>query len=84
MITKDLIKSEIDKVQDEDLEVLYKFIRSLEMSVTDLDEITNIAAKSEEERYLEAKKERFFDFVKKHSFTLPADYTFNREEIHER
>ena len=31
-----------------------------------------------------AKKERFLQSVEKHSFTLPKDYHFNREEIHER
>lgn len=33
---------------------------------------------------LEAEKERFFQFVEKHAFTLPNDYKFNREEIYER
>jgi len=31
-----------------------------------------------------AKRERFFQFVKDHSFELPADYRFNRNEIYER
>ena len=29
-------------------------------------------------------KTRFFDFVKNQKFELPADYTFDREELHER
>jgi predicted DNA-binding antitoxin AbrB/MazE fold protein len=37
-----------------------------------------------EEEPLEAKKERFFQFVKQHSFILPEDYCFNREELYER
>jgi predicted DNA-binding antitoxin AbrB/MazE fold protein len=37
-----------------------------------------------EQDSLEANKERFFRFVDQHSFTLPEDYQFNREEIYER
>ncbi len=29
-------------------------------------------------------RKAFFIKVKTHSFTLPADYSFNRDEIHER
>lgn len=29
-------------------------------------------------------KRVFFEFVKKHAITLPKDYEFNREEVHER
>ncbi|MBI4653440.1 MAG: hypothetical protein HY752_00335 [Nitrospirae bacterium] len=29
-------------------------------------------------------KKVFFEFVKKHAITLPKDYKFNREELHER
>ncbi len=30
------------------------------------------------------RKNRFLDSVKKHRFRLPADYRFDREELHER
>jgi len=30
------------------------------------------------------KKESFFSTVKRYSFTLPPNYKFNREELHER
>jgi len=30
------------------------------------------------------KKEYFLDSVKKHRFSLPPDYRFDREELHER
>jgi len=30
------------------------------------------------------KKEKFFDFIEKHAFTLPKDFKFNREELHDR
>jgi hypothetical protein len=30
------------------------------------------------------RQQRFFESVKKHSFKLPKDYQFNREELHER
>jgi len=30
------------------------------------------------------KRERFFRFVKAHSFHLPEDYFFDRDELHER
>ena len=33
---------------------------------------------------LEAKKERFFKLADAHSFVLPKDYQFNREELHDR
>lgn len=32
---------------------------------------------------LERKKERFFDFVDKHSFSLPESYRFNRDELYD-
>jgi hypothetical protein len=37
----------------------------------------------EEERSA-VKRERFFRFVKAHSFHLPEDYCFDREELYER
>jgi hypothetical protein len=30
------------------------------------------------------RKERFFESVKKHSFKLPPDYKFDRDEMNER
>lgn len=33
---------------------------------------------------LEAKKQRFFRLAEGHSFALPEDYKFNREELHGR
>lgn len=33
---------------------------------------------------MEKRKTHFFESVKKHSFTLPENYKFNREELHER
>ncbi|MCL1464356.1 hypothetical protein [Argonema galeatum] len=33
---------------------------------------------------IEVKKQRFFEFVERSSFTLPDDYQFNREELYER
>lgn len=32
----------------------------------------------------EGKKEQFFRFVENHTYNLPDDYKFNREELHER
>jgi predicted DNA-binding antitoxin AbrB/MazE fold protein len=37
----------------------------------------------EEERPT-AKRDRFFRFVESHSFKLPEDYRFDREELYER
>lgn len=37
-----------------------------------------------EEETIHAKKERFLQSIEKYTFTLPKDYQFNREEIHER
>jgi len=33
---------------------------------------------------LSNKKKRFFKFVKQHSFDIPEDYKFNRNELYER
>ena len=33
---------------------------------------------------VESKKEQFFRFVENHSYNLPENYKFNREELHER
>jgi predicted DNA-binding antitoxin AbrB/MazE fold protein len=32
----------------------------------------------------EQKKENFFNFANRHSFKLPGDYSFNREELYQR
>jgi hypothetical protein len=37
-----------------------------------------------EESDIERKKQQFLELVAKHSFKLPSDYQFNREEIYER
>jgi len=36
MVTREVLKTEIDCIQDEYLDVLYRFIKSLEMSLNDL------------------------------------------------
>lgn len=33
---------------------------------------------------IEKRKLQFFESVRKHSFILPENYRFNREELHER
>ena len=33
---------------------------------------------------LDRKKQQFLRLVDKHSFKLPGDYQFNREQLHER
>lgn len=83
MVTRELLKTELDVLQDEYLDILYKFMKSLELSVNDLRMASHIAEK-ESENDLKARKRKFFDFVDAHSFTLAEDYTFNREELHER
>ncbi|MCP4345798.1 MAG: hypothetical protein GY795_09760 [Desulfobacterales bacterium] len=37
-----------------------------------------------EEEKTEIRKEQFFRFVEKYAFSLPEDYKFDREELHER
>lgn len=37
-----------------------------------------------EDNELAVKKQRFFDFVKQHSFNLPDDYQFHRDDLYER
>ena len=36
------------------------------------------------EQTSEPRKQRFLEQLKQHSFKLPEDYTFNREELYER
>ena len=38
----------------------------------------------EKEQTLEPRKQRFLEQLQQHSFKLPEDYVFNREELHER
>ena len=38
----------------------------------------------EMEQTLEPRKQRFLERLQQHSFKLPEDYVFNREELHER
>ncbi len=44
---------------------------------------TGFLARLEKEKS-EAKKERPFNFIDKHTFSIPKDYKFNREELYER
>jgi predicted DNA-binding antitoxin AbrB/MazE fold protein len=37
-----------------------------------------------EEKESETKRDQFFQFVRDHSFGLPDDYRFSRDEIYER
>ena len=83
MITRELLKSEIDFIQDEYLGVLYRFMKSLEVSIRDLRMVGDTRGRDSEDTF-NARKQKFFEFVNAHSFTLPDDYTFNREELHER
>ncbi len=38
----------------------------------------------EAEQSLEPRKQRFLEQLQQHSFKLPENYVFNREELHER
>lgn len=40
--------------------------------------------KEQNEQTLESRKRRFLEQLKQHSFKLPEDYKFNREELYER
>jgi predicted DNA-binding antitoxin AbrB/MazE fold protein len=44
--------------------------KSLKVIILDTDEI-------------ETKRERFFQLVDKHTFALPEDYQFNRDELYD-
>jgi hypothetical protein len=33
---------------------------------------------------IDSKKERFWELVDRHTFALPKDYKFNREDLYER
>ena len=46
--------------------------------------VTKYGKKEVKLKVTEKNKKVFFASVKKHSFKLPADYKFNREELHER
>jgi predicted DNA-binding antitoxin AbrB/MazE fold protein len=39
---------------------------------------------TEEKQTLEPRKQRFLEQLQQHSFKLPDDYVFNREELYER
>ncbi|MDG2989873.1 hypothetical protein L3556_02825 [Candidatus Synechococcus calcipolaris G9] len=41
-------------------------------------------SKEQDEQTLESRKQRFLEQLKQHSFKLPEDYKFNREELYER
>ncbi|HIK39541.1 antitoxin AF2212-like protein [Thermoleptolyngbya sp. M55_K2018_002] len=40
--------------------------------------------KDQTEKNLEPRKQRFLEQLKHHSFKLPEDYRFNREELYDR
>lgn len=40
--------------------------------------------KDQTEKNLEPRKQRFLEQLKHHSFKLPEDYRFNREELYNR
>lgn len=40
--------------------------------------------KEQNEQTLELRKQLFLEQLKQHSFKLPEDYKFNREELYER
>ena len=58
MITKDLIKAEIDNVRDEYLEVLYRIVKVFEMDI-DLSNTKIIAAKSTETSWQDFVEETY-------------------------
>ena len=67
------------------LEVIYKngvLILDKDLGIDKEGKKFKIFLFDEENR--EEKKKRFFNSVEKHSFSLPEDYVFNREEAHER
>jgi hypothetical protein len=58
LITKELLKTEIDKVQDEYLEILYKVIKAFELSKTE------VFAQTEEEMTKSDIKLNWHHFIK--------------------
>ncbi len=48
MVTKELVKSEIDDLQDEYVEVVYKVIKALEMPLLELDRQPHQLPRSEQ------------------------------------
>jgi predicted DNA-binding antitoxin AbrB/MazE fold protein len=43
-----------------------------------------VKAEDEGDQVLEPRKQRFLEQLQQHSFTLPEDYKFNREDLYER
>jgi hypothetical protein len=82
MITKDAIKAEIDHTQKRDIKTVYKLIRVFTLSTEQRNQSELQTA--EEEESVEKRKAQFFKFVTSHSFKLPANSTFNREELYDR
>ena len=66
-----------------DLEVLPEEARKEMMDFYEY--LLNKYAKAKKEKTtMEKRKLQFFESVKEHSFVLPENYRFNREELHER
>ena len=65
MVTRELLKTEIDFIPNEYLDVLYRFMKSLEMSLKELRGVTETRSKYSEDT-LNARKQQFFEFVNAH------------------
>ncbi len=67
------------------LEVVYKdgkLILDEKLDEKEGKKLKIIIINEEDKENIELAKKSFFDFVESHSFNLPDDYKFDREEIH--
>jgi predicted DNA-binding antitoxin AbrB/MazE fold protein len=66
-------------VLDEKLDATLEGKKLRIVVLEDTDEL-----KGKDTQTLESRKQRFLEQLQQHSFQLPEDYQFNREELYER
>lgn len=69
------------QIQEIDMSVLPKEVKK---ELLDFYKYLVIKYRKKEPKQKSFLKKSFFESLKKHSFKLPEDYKFNREELHER
>ncbi|MCP4405965.1 MAG: hypothetical protein GY801_52815 [bacterium] len=81
MVTKELVKHEIDRLQDEYLEVVYKMIKGLEMPLLELENDRSSLSASEQAEW-EAFVERYAGCMEDAPIERGAQGVYeNREEL---
>jgi hypothetical protein len=79
MVTKELIKEEIDSLQDEHLEVLYRFIKTLEIPTIKLEQLVPSAEEQIEQDW-PAFVEKFAGCLREAQIERGAQGEFEQRE----